>query len=369
MLSSEFSKRAFATAICFALATWMLAGAPASAGTAYTITPLGLLPGDSESIAFGINDSGQVVGLSYTYGPPPEQAFIYTNGALQPLGVTPAISGGGFGINSSGQIVGSASPFEGAAASQAFLYSGGTLQYFPAMAGANAINASGEFVGDTSATYGSNHAALYSGGQVHDLGTLGGSASYAYAINNAGQVVGQSDVSATSSHAFLYSGSTLQDLGTLGGSYSTANGINDLGQIVGTAETQAGANDAFLYSNGTMQDLGTLGYGSSNGWGINNSGVVVGQVYNASTSHGFVYADGTMYDLNTLIPADSGYEIWDAIAINNNGLIVADAMQDNDFQAVILTPTSVPLPTAAWAMLTALPLLLILKQFRPGMSR
>jgi len=43
-----------------------------------------------------------------------------------------------------------------------------------------------------------------------DLGTLGGNGSEAFAINNSGQVVGGSQ------HAFLYDGSTMRDLGTLG---------------------------------------------------------------------------------------------------------------------------------------------------------
>src|SRR5829696_2238638 len=105
--------------------------------------------------------------------------------------------------------------------------------------------------------------------QVQDLGTLGGSSSYATGINDSGQVIGDSYTSAGEQHAFLYDvGATpkMQDLGTLGGSSSYATGINDSGQVVGDSYTSAGEQHAFLYDEGAtpkMQDLCTLG-GSSN---------------------------------------------------------------------------------------------------------
>src|SRR5215203_1320141 len=55
---------------------------------------------------------------------------------------------------------------------------------------------------------------------VQDLGTLGGSSSYARGINDSGKVVGRSVTSDGSHHAFLYDASAtpkMQDLGTLGG--------------------------------------------------------------------------------------------------------------------------------------------------------
>ena len=112
---------------------------------------------------------------------------------------------------------------------------------------------------------------------ITDLGTLGGTQSFAYGINNSGQVVGYSDTSSGNQHAFLYSGGVMQDLGTLGGTSSGANGINNSGQVVGGSFPSSGHGHAFLYSGGVMQDLGTLsGRAGSGANGINTSGQVVG---------------------------------------------------------------------------------------------
>jgi probable HAF family extracellular repeat protein len=78
--------------------------------------------------------------------------------------------------------------------------------------------------------------------KVVDLGTLGGSFSWAFAVNNRGWVVGIATLTGdTSLHAFLWHDGLMTDLGILGHPealpISTAVSINDAGEVVGVSET------------------------------------------------------------------------------------------------------------------------------------
>ena len=112
---------------------------------------------------------------------------------------------------------------------------------------ANNSNAAGQVVGAaTLANDVSQHAVLWTNGQIQDLGTLGGSNSAALAINAAGQVVGNSTTIAevvagggtAVQHAFLWDNGVMTDLNSLlpagsGWFVFGALAINDAGQIVG----------------------------------------------------------------------------------------------------------------------------------------
>jgi probable HAF family extracellular repeat protein len=158
---------------------------------------------------------------------------------------------------------------------------------------ARALNERGVVVGDSAingfpeADY---HAALWEGGKVRDLGTLGGTVSLAVDIDDQRQVVGWSYYrrgvdylrGVVFRHAFLWENGRMRDLGTLRRlpaalSSSEATAINDRGQVVGESLVRRGVSHAFLWENGQMHDLGTLpGDAESGATGINVAGDVVG---------------------------------------------------------------------------------------------
>ena len=305
----------------------------ASSAAPATITDLGTL-GGTGSAASGINALGQVVGDASLTGDVNQHATLYSAGKLTDLGTLGGTGSGANGINATGQVTGYA--FKANGDIRAFLYSNGAmtdLGTFVTATGATsvgyAINAAGQIAGSSDLVVAGNpteHAFLYTAGVMKDLGTLGGNSSRGYGINASGQTVGDADVTGfIPSHAFLYSGATLKDLGTLGGASSSATAINDAGQIVGNSEiaTNSTTAHAFLYSGGVMKDLGTLGGGSSFALAINGAGQIVGGSNVAGTfvQHAFLYANGAMTDLNAQLPANSGWVLENATAINDAGQV------------------------------------------------
>jgi probable HAF family extracellular repeat protein len=86
----------------------------------YQTTDLGTLPGNTSSYAYGINNSGQVVGQSYFGGP--GRAFLWdATSGMQDLGTLPGdCTSYARGINDSGQVVGDSYTFD--IAPRAFLW-------------------------------------------------------------------------------------------------------------------------------------------------------------------------------------------------------------------------------------------------------
>jgi probable HAF family extracellular repeat protein len=132
-----------------------------------TTTGLGALGPGGASYAYGINQSGQVVGWSVVAGGGYAIAFLYSNGTMTPLGVLP---GGSltvaYGINDNGQIVGKGDVGE---ATHAFLYSNGTMTDLNGLirpdsgwsiGAANAINDSGWIAATATNSAGQSQAVL-----------------------------------------------------------------------------------------------------------------------------------------------------------------------------------------------------------------
>lgn len=201
---------------------------------------------------------------------------------------------------------------------------GGTLSY------AFGINNVGQVVGQSYRTGDLTAAAvLWTSGAITELGSLGGTLTWAYDINDSGQIVGDGDVIGnTAVRALLWSGGTLTDLGTLGGAEGVATSINDAGQVVGRSSTGV-TSHATLWSEGTITDLDPFAPRNSSAEGINASGQVAGWSENASfLQRPVLWASGTMTDLGTL----GGARGW-AEGINNAGQVVGTSFIVDDATA------------------------------------
>jgi probable HAF family extracellular repeat protein len=321
----------------------------------YNVTDLGVLPGDQMSTAQGLNDLGQAVGTSSNENGEFGVATLFKGGTAVSLGTLgPSDDTLAAAINDSGQVTGYSYDTV-AGISNTFLYSGGRLvdinnaSLFPGGSDGTGINSSGQVCGyGWPANSTNTHAFLYSGTRTTDLGTLvGGDESVAEAIDNAGQVVGQSTAADTMTHAFLYSNGRMQDLGIPSGdNASTAIAVSSNGIILG--ELGVGTSvDVAIYKNGVWTDLGPGPFPA----GINSSGQIVGWstipgIYSgpkAKRRHaqeiGVVSVNGTFVNLNTLIPANSGFAVIMATAINDSGQILCDATTPSDeTHAVLLSP-------------------------------
>jgi probable HAF family extracellular repeat protein len=317
------------------------------------LTDLGTL-GGSTSQGFAINTAGQIAGQANLVGDTQFHAVLSSGTTLIDLGTLGGPTSSAAAINSAGVVVG-VSDLPGGAGSSAFICMNGVMNGLGNL-GSNfstafALNNSGVVVGESGVSSGDLHGFLYSGGVLSDLGTLGGTYSSAFAINDAGVVVGESSVNSSDIHGFAYAGGVMTDVGTFGGTYSSAFLVNSNGQVMGIANT---LNDSethgFIYSGGTLTDLGTLGgiYNFPNA--INNLGQVVGESLTGTGDyHAFLWDSGKLTDLNTLLPANSGWELVNALYINDAGRIVGIgnlAGQSQWFILDLASPNKAPVAIA-----------------------
>jgi probable HAF family extracellular repeat protein len=349
----------------FLLAAAVLLVITASANADRQLIDLGTL-GGTKSYAHSINDNGQIVGSAIDASGYMYPCLFDSTGGKANINIAPKILGSrqpgvAYSINNNGQIVGCIN------SEYAYLFDStgggagtnlGTLPGFN-YSTARAINDNGWIVGDGDVHLG--HAGRFCPSPMVDLGTLGGSASYAYAINNNGKIVGSAYTNSSIYHATLFDstgGGLNLDLGTIAGyinSNSSALSINNLNHIVGCARNSSSdCYSAVLFDstgNGANINLGALNsyYNSSKAWSINDRGQIVGYSFWGSMDplsgcHAVLFdstGGGNNIDLNTLI-APSSWTLSQAFGINNNGWIVGDMTNSGGtVHAFLLTPEPV----------------------------
>lgn len=323
--------------------------AASSPSTRYQITDLGEIVGGE----IALNAAGQIAGTAS--GPNDStQGLLWNAGQTQALGALPKHHASiAYGLNNLGQVAAASYNIPGRG--RAFLWDGtrrrlGSLPGFP-YSEARGVNDSGQVAGFAE-TGGHDRwraqiarAFLWDSGKMTDLGTLGGAYSYAYGLNNSGVVVGKADTAVFGqTHAFAWTeNGEMSDLGTLGGANSLAYQVSDQGQTVGYSETGDGeTRHAFLWADGQMRDLGTLpGWANSTAYAINNSGDAVGAAAptpDAPSARALLWHNGQVLDLNRLLQPNSSWTLEEARAINDKGQIAGRGRFHGLPRAFLLTP-------------------------------
>jgi probable HAF family extracellular repeat protein len=297
---------------------------------------------DGEWLAQDLNDAGQVVGyanLPFSEYPANLRSFrTQPNQPIHPgTDMVTELPSDAFGINASGQVIGTVyrqqyldqgnhgyypRTFRTGPNQRVSLPSNSLGEVYPDAGGTVSpadINDAGQVTGQAYLILdGYSRAFRLQSGQRYNestlLGTLGGEHSYGTAINNLGQVAGASYVSAGHIEAFCTRPNrsinpATDRLGTLGGNYSWTIAVNDRGQVTGTSRTADGRFHAFLWedSNGNEQS-----------------------------------DPGEMIDLNSVLPANSGWELTAAGALNEKGQIVVHGTYQGQRRAAVLMPETCP---------------------------
>ncbi|WP_194926438.1 hypothetical protein [Catenulispora pinisilvae] len=196
---------------------------------------------------------------------------------------------------------------------------------------ANAVNTGGEIAGQSQTSLSVTVGALLNSGVPTVLPDLGGSYTAPMYLNDAGTAAGYSLTPSGDQHAVVWIGGKLTDLGI-----GTAAGLNAQGQVLVASAQGKGA--PFLWTNGVQT---TFGAGVQTVTGLNNAGQVVGTFLPAgsTTAHGFVWQNGQLTDLGAA---------FFPTAVNNVGQVLGNTAADSyglgvvwyQGQVTTLTPTS-----------------------------
>jgi len=340
----------------------------------YRVKDLATLPGDASSFGYGINDQGQVTGMSCDADFSRCRAFLWRRGmiiGLGTLGGTNSEAGWHPSDNGEVGVAGETSTpdplredfcgFGTNLVCLPFIWQKGGKTVLPTLGGnngrANGFNNLGQVVGRVENTTPDSTCeapqvlqslpVIWKNGQIEEvLRTIAGdSRGGAVAINDRGQAVGFSGSCTTLLHAVRWQGGNVTDLGNLGGDMGhAATSINNRGQVAGYSDLPGDeTTHAFLWHHGVMRDLGTLpGDSFSFGDGINNQGHVVGASCDVDFNcRAFLWRHGVMIDLNTLIPSNSPLFLIEASgAINSRGQIAGYALElgTGEIHAFLATP-------------------------------
>jgi probable HAF family extracellular repeat protein len=301
-------RKSMISAAITATAGILLAPASSDAG-AYTFAQIDVpFIGASDTIVFGINDRGEVVGSYRDAAFQLHGFFRDADANFTPINVPflNASNTAAYGLNNQGQIVGSYNtgafqnlhgflaqqgqfnpidvPFSGSSNTEAF-----------------GINGQGDIVGGyflSSVGSGAEHGFLATSGGFTTLEFPSAGITEANGVNNTGQIVGDFSDADFNQHGFIFKDGGYHAIDDPSATNGTAAiGVNDLGQIVGDyfAGEFGGSVHGFLLDAGGFDTIDVPFAGGLNTVirGINNQGDIVGLFSDLNGNHGFIASPQT----------------------------------------------------------------------------
>jgi probable HAF family extracellular repeat protein len=259
----------------------------------YTFTDINVPGSQSDSTGdngLGINNLGQIAG-SYNDSAGNSHGFLYTGGKYVTIDAPGASDTYVYGINDLGQILG-VSDYLSTGKIDVFLDTHGT---FTNIADANTFFPLNSSLNDRDQVFGEGgfgYGVLNVHGVITPINLSGAySSASPSGFNNLDQVVGTVSGSAGCCQAFIDTKGVFTQFGYPGASYTGGYAINDWGQVVGPYYDSEGNGYGFLYTNGhftTFQDPNAAMLGTEP-LAINDLGQIVGWYYDAQENiHSFI---------------------------------------------------------------------------------
>ncbi len=316
-------------------------------GTAMGGGEVVLLPslGGNGSVAWDINDAGQIVGQANLAGDTLAHAVLWENGAATDLGVWGAPNDLSLAqaINNQGQIVGY-SEIVATGARECVLWAADlSMRNLGQEMGASGssipwdINEQGEVCGQAALSPGFSKGFIWddaNGGRTEGTVSLymGGANK---GMNNSGVLVGHGFFFGDPDTAMLATpdgrgGWDEMEIGPAGFTFSIASEISDAGVVVGfTNADSPGPWNACVF---TQEAPGYLSLGTlpelenSEAIDVNESGVIVGLAFDNDfllPDRAWAFLDGEMHDLNDLLDGQSEFQVLlGATGVNESNDIV-----------------------------------------------
>ncbi|HQR12317.1 MAG TPA: right-handed parallel beta-helix repeat-containing protein, partial [Casimicrobiaceae bacterium] len=253
-------------------------------------------PGASTTLLFGLNNAGQLAGLTQVGGE--AFGFVYGGGFAPvpppPTSVWPYTTA--YGVNDAGVVVGAVSDYAGVRAG--FILNGGAYTYFSKVGStsleARAIGPSGLITGQYVET-----ATSHTNGYIYDPGPAaftditypGSTVVIASGINASGLSVGSLNQPGIGGFGYVRDTAGIITPFQVSGGFTRARGVNDAGLVSGYFGPAGSGPYTSFVGNAALgyQSLSMPGAVNTAAYGVNNAGQVVGNWAGADgINHGFI---------------------------------------------------------------------------------